>query len=112
MPVDWDAEILGPVMAEFGEQITYLPRGASPIVITDAVFDEESAEIAIGEDAQLSTQRKPTCGIRIAALNGVAITSQSDTVIREKTGMAYIVKDPVPDGHGHVRLTLMTKGGQ
>ncbi|MDR3408467.1 MAG: hypothetical protein P4L68_08215 [Methylovirgula sp.] len=111
MAIDWDGLVLKGVMDIFGEPISYVPRGGAPIAITDAVFDEESAEIAVGEDGQMATLRKPTCGIRVAALGG-AIASQSDTMIRIATGLAYIVKDVVPDGHGHIRLTLMTKGGQ
>lgn len=111
MAIDWDGLLLRPVMGALGEKVFYTPRGGMQITITDAVWDEESAEIAIGEDGQMSTQRKPTCGIRIAALNGLA-AAQGDTVIRDKTGRIYMVKDPVPDGLGHVRLMLMAKAGQ
>ena len=109
MAINWDSLLLGPVMATFGEAITYTPRGGAPIAITDAVFDEESADIAIGEDAQVSTQRKPLCGIRTAAL-APASANQGDTLTRTGTGVVYIVKDVIPDGHGHVRLILMSKG--
>lgn len=109
MAIDWDGLLLKPVMGVFGEQVTYVPRGGAPIAISDAVFDEESAEIAIGEDAQMSTQRKPVVGIRVAALGQAA--AQGATIIRASTGLAYVVKDVVPDGHGHVRLVLMAKSG-
>lgn len=104
MAIDWAAEVLGPVMAEFGEAIVYLPRHASPIPIADAVFDEESAEVQIGEDAQVSTQRKPVLGIRAAL---VPCAAQSDRVRIVRTGKTYVVKDVEPDGHGHLKLTLM-----
>jgi len=110
MPINWDALLLSGVMGIFGEPISYTPRGGAPIVITDAVFDEESADIAIGEDAQMSTQRKPICGIRVAALGQAA--AQNDTVTRTSTGLAYIVKDVIPDGHGHVKLVLQSKSGR
>ncbi|KUR80762.1 hypothetical protein [Novosphingobium sp. FSW06-99] len=109
MAIDWDSLLLGPVMGVFGEAISYVPRGGAPIAIADAVFDEESADIAIGEDAQMSTQRKPICGIRIGALGQAA--SQGDTILRLGTGVAYIVKDVIPDGHGHAKLVLMSKSG-
>ena len=109
MAIDWDNFLLRSVMGVFGEAITYTPRGGAPIAITDAVFDEESGDIAIGEDAQMSTQRKPICGIRTAAL-GIA-AAQGDTVTRVSNGLAYIVKDVIPDGHGHVKVVLMAKSG-
>lgn len=111
MAIDWDGLVLGPVMGAFGEKIVYTPRGGAPIVIPDAVFDEESADIAIGEDGQVSTQQKPTCGIRQAALLG-ATASQGDSVRRDLNGRIYLVREPIPDGHGHIRLMLMTKAGQ
>lgn len=104
MAIDWDAEVLGPVMAVFGEAVLYLPRYGSPISIPDAVFDEESSEIQIGEDAQVATQRKPVLGIRAALVPGAA---QSDRVQIVRTGTMYVVKDVEPDGHGHLKLSLM-----
>ena len=103
--IDWDTAILGPVMAVFGEAVSYVPRGGAPIAIPDAVFDEEASEVQIGEDGQATTLRKPMLGLRIARFT--MPPAQSDRVTIVRTGVTYIVKDVQPDGHGHVRLELM-----
>lgn len=104
MAIDWDSLILGPVMGVFGEEAVYTPQGVSPVTIPDAVFDEESADIQLGEDGQATTQRKPVLGIRVSALP--VAPKQGDRVRITRTGGAYIVKEPIPDGKGHVHLTL------
>lgn len=108
--IDWDAAILAPVMGVFGEQVIYTPRNGVPVVITDAVFDEEAAEIQIGEDGQATTQRKPTLGMRASWF--YTPPAQSDRVLIVRTGVTYIVKNPQPDGHGHIRCDLMLAAAQ
>lgn len=105
MAIDWDRELLGPVMAVFGEPVIYTPRGSASFRIEDAVFDEEAADVQVGEDGQISSQRKPMLGVRAAAFASPPL--QSDRVVIERTGAAYIVRDAQADGHGWIVLDLM-----
>jgi hypothetical protein len=106
MSIDWDDLVLGPVMAVFGEEVIYTPRGGAPITIPDAVFDEENYDVDIGADGQEVNLKKPIVGIRAAALNGYD-PKQNDRVTISRTGQSFIVKNPNPDGHGHIVLLLM-----
>lgn len=108
MAIDWDGELLRPVMATFGEAVIYTPRGQGPVAIGDAVFDAETAEVVIGDDGEPTTQRKPVLGIRIAALG--RDPAQGDSVRIVRTGVTYVVKAAEPDGKGHASLSLMLKG--
>ena len=105
MSIDWDSELLGPVMAVFGELAVYTPRTGSPISIPDAVFDEEVADVQVGEDGQVSSQRKPLLGVRSHWFASPPL--QSDRVTIMRTGTTYIVRDSQADGHGWIRLELM-----
>jgi hypothetical protein len=106
MSIDWDDLVLGPVMAVFGEKVIYTPRGGAPITIDDAVFDEENYDVAIGADGQEVNLKKPIVGIRAAVLGGYD-PKQNDRVTILRTGQNFIVKNPNPDGHGHIVLLLM-----
>lgn len=105
MSIDWDGLVLSPVMGVFGDEVIYTPRGGSPVTINDAVFDEESTELAVGMDDQASTQRRPVLGIRSSSLPFAP--KQDDRVTIVKTGKTYIVREALPDGHGHIHLKLM-----
>ena len=105
MSIDWDDLVLGPTMGLFGEEVIYTPRGGAPVTIPDAVFDEESIDLQLDEDGQTTTQRRPVLGIRVSALP--TEPQQSDSVKIVKTGKVFIVREPLPDGHGHILLKLM-----
>lgn len=105
MSIDWDDLVLGPAMGLFGDKVIYTPRGGAPVTIPDAVFDEEAIELQLDQDGQTTTQRRPVLGIRASALP--VEPKQSDRVQIVKTGKVYVVREPIPDGHGHVHLKLM-----
>ncbi|WP_260927372.1 hypothetical protein [Novosphingobium sp. 9] len=105
MSIDWDSLVLGPAMGIFGDEVIYTPRGGVAVTIPDAVVDDEATELQMGEDGQTSIQKRPLIGIRAAAL--AAEAQQGDRVKVVKTGKVYVVREPIPDGHGHVLLKVM-----
>jgi len=109
MSINWDDLVLGPVMGIFGDGIIYMPRVGAPVPIQDAVFDEEAKELVIGDDGQATTQKMPVLGIRLAALSPDLSVEprQNDRVQIVKTGKVFLVREPIPDGHGHVLMKLM-----
>lgn len=115
--IDWDREVLGPTMAEFGEADPndpgnplnwplYMPRGGTAFRLADAVFDAEYEEVDVDPgDGSQTTSRRPVLGVRLA-LFAVA-PAQNDTVSIPSTGKTYLVRDVRTDGHGHAKLMLM-----
>lgn len=117
MAIDWDAELLGPVMDAFGEGSsidpaswpTYTPRGGAAFQLQGAVFDRAYTEIVLDGDGSEITNRRPCLGVRAALFDARGIAPmQGDTVFIPSVALTYIVKDVQPDGHGHAKLILMT----
>ncbi|MDR6850387.1 hypothetical protein [Sphingomonas sp. BE137] len=113
MSIDWDAVLLSPVMAVFGEgnsadQSTwpiYTPRGLAPFPLADAVFDRAYADITLEDDGTENTTRKPCLGVRVALFP--RDPAQNDTVYIPSVPGHFLVKDVRHDGHGHAKLILM-----
>lgn len=113
MSIDWDAELLSPVMAVFGEgnsadQSTwpiYTPRGLAPFPLADAVFDRAYADVTLDGDGSENTTTKPCLGVRVSLFPREPL--QEDTVYIPSVPGHFIVKDVRTDGHGHAKLILM-----
>lgn len=102
--IDWDAEVLGPVMAVFGEEVEYRSQEGITVIIPDAVFDEAYHGIASIGDAVDANTASPVLGVRDARLP--VPYQQGDTLTIKRTGERYVVNDAQPDGHGHTLLFL------
>ena len=113
MALDWDALVLAPVMAVFGEGDPanadtlplYTPRRASAFRLRDAVFDSEYEQVIVNSDESQSTTHRPVLGVRLALFEEPP--AQNDTVYIPSTDKTYVVKDVQQDGHGHAKLMLM-----
>ncbi|MFN3675578.1 MAG: hypothetical protein ACK4TC_06325 [Sphingomonas pseudosanguinis] len=117
MAIDWDAELLGPVMAVFGEGVpgvpstwpTYTPKGGTAFQLPDAVYDEQYTRvIQEGEGSEVSTTG-PVIGVREAVFTaaGQPQPRQGDKVFVPSKPQTYLVQDVQPDSHGHVLLILI-----
>ncbi len=113
MSINWDAELLGPVMAVFGEGSatdplswpTYTPKGGAAFQLPNAVFDEAYTQVtSLAEGSQDTTQR-PILGVRASLF--LIPPKQDDTVYIPSVGKTFGVADPQPDGHGHIKLMLI-----
>lgn len=113
MSVDWDAELLAPVMAVFGEGDasqsatwpTYFPAAGISFPLAEAVFDRAYADVMLEGDGSQITSRKPCLGVRLALFE--VEPAQSDEVFIPSVPGTFIVKDVQADGHGHAKLILM-----
>jgi hypothetical protein len=108
MAIDWDALVLAPLNAVFGERITYYPRSGSPFDIT-GVFDTAYTNVALdgnGDPGVISV--RPVCGVRLSEFPAgfKPEAAQKDELVRVSTGVRYTVKAGKPDGHGHARIEL------
>lgn len=113
MAIDWDAELLGPVMGLFGEGDSadastwpiYSPAGGAPFALAGAVFDREFLEVTTNADGSDNTSRRPVLGVRVSLFPSPPV--QGDLVRIPSVGLTYIVREVQPDGHGHAKLMLM-----
>lgn len=108
--IDWDREVIGPVMTEFAEPVIYYPvmlPGSS--FQAHGVFDESHRlESGIGGGLDVSTS-VPVIGIQDALFQRPP--EQGDRLTICRTGVTYEVKDVRPDGHGHSKLMLVYVAG-
>ena len=112
MSIDWDGEVLGPLMDVFGEGDPtdsttwpiYTPQGGAPFALRGAVFDRETMIITPAGDGTEIVSRAPTLGVR-DALFGTP-PKQGDLVAVPSAGKSFRVREARPDGHGHTRLFL------
>lgn len=116
MSVDWDAEVLGPVMSLFGEGEqadpstlpTYTPVQGSAFQLPDAVFDRAYADVTVDDQGGQITTLRPCLGVRTSLFAARQIEpQQNDTVYIPSVGLNFIVMEPRFDGHGHAKLMLM-----
>ncbi len=111
--IDWDAELLAPVMAVFGEGEAsqpdnlpfYTPRGRPGFPLPDAVFDSEYRSVTELSDGSPASTLSPVLGVRRSLF--AVPPKANDTVYIPRVDGTFIVKDPQPDGHGHILLILM-----
>jgi hypothetical protein len=103
--IDWDALVLGPLEAVFGEDTpaTYMPRvGASYDL--PGVFDAGHVVVALLDQASPASTVRPVFGVRLVNMRGAP--AKGDRVLIQSTGVVYTVEDCQPDGHGWAKLIL------
>lgn len=101
--IDWDTAVLAPTNAVFGESVLYAPAAGGSFTIS-GVFDEayRSVELIDGDIGVPSVG--PVLGVRLAEFP--AAPAQGDRLTILRTGIAYTVREPRPDGHGAAKLML------
>lgn len=104
--IDWDALVLGPLNAVFGEPVTYMPYRGAPFAIT-GIFDEAYTPVTLVSDPAVTTAR-PVLGVRLSEFpaNFNPETAQGDRLTILRTGEIFVVKAGKTDSHGHARLEL------
>ncbi len=102
MAIDWDGNVLAPVLGVFGESITYSPAAGAPFAIS-GVFDEAYSEIDLAGGMPVTTDT-PVVGVRLAQF--AAPPSQGDSLTIARLGWTFVVKEVRPDGHGYAKLML------
>lgn len=103
MAIDWDGEVLGPVMDVFGESATWSPASGGSYAIT-GVFDRAYQELTLLDDGSSSNTTRPVLGVRLSQF--AAPPAVNDQVTVTSVGLTFIVRDVRPDGHGWAKLML------
>ncbi|SAK88466.1 hypothetical protein AWB77_04786 [Caballeronia fortuita] len=108
--MDWDdivdGKILGPLMAQFGTAITYMPVDGGSFQITGA-YDKAFFGVDPVTGSTVVTQQ-PTVGIQVSQFP--IEPQQYDTLMINKTGEQWQVREVHLDGHGGGRLMLNVPG--
>lgn len=103
--IDFDALVIGPCMATFGEAVLYQPIAGAAFEIT-GVFDEAYLEQA-GIDATIPgsvSNTRPMLGVQLSQF--AIEPAQNDVLTIIRTGQTYWVNAVRPDSHGAARLLL------
>lgn len=104
MAVDWDAQVLNPLIGIFGQPVIYtLQRGAA--FTLNGVFDRYHTEVTLdpSQGVPVSTF-KPVLGVRAADFPANTTPTPGDTLM--VANAKWLVTDTQPDGHGHIKLML------
>jgi hypothetical protein len=103
--IDWDKAVLGPVHAQFGEPVTFMPARGMPFPI-EGVFDKAYLSVSPLGDGSMMTAAMPVLGVRLALFPSDAPPVQGDQLKILSAGTTYRVKEVQPDGHGEGKLLL------
>lgn len=109
MSLDFDALVLAPTHANFGEGNrgnpvpVYTPAGGNTFSIDGVFWLPEIPVLAIGDEPSLMT-RRPVLDLRVSQFPAGVTAAQGDNVVVR--GVNYAVADAAFDGDGLVVLTL------
>lgn len=104
MPINWDADVIGPLMGVFGEPVIYTPFGGTAFQIT-GVFDDAYLKEVMFEDGTMGTNTvSAVLGVQLAQFPTPPAQNGSLTVI--SNGATYLVREVRPDSRGGAKLML------
>lgn len=102
--IDWDEEVIGPLIGVFGEMIQYTPAGGSPVSVT-GIFDDAFAKEVLFDDATTGvTEVSAVLGVQVSQFPSPPAQNDQLQVIR--TGSRFVVREVRVDGHGAAKLLL------
>lgn len=108
--MDWDdivdGKILGPLTKQFGTAITFMPAVGGSFQIV-GIYDKAFFGVDVTTGATVVTQQ-PTVGIQLSQFP--VEPQQYDTLMINKTGEQWQVREVHLDGHGGGRLMLNVPG--
>jgi len=109
--IDWDALVVGPCVAVFGQQApdgsgtpTYMPVTGRPFLI-NGVFDNGVVPIELNDPSSDIFTTKPVLGCR--ASDFPAEAAPNDQVFIPSENQTYVVRAVTYDSHGGVLLNLL-----
>jgi hypothetical protein len=104
--IDWDKNVIGPLMKVFGESFTFTPLvsqpAAAPYAIT-GVFDEAYIGVALAGGTEVTTE-SPVLGVQLSQF--AVQPKQADEALCQRTGESFVEKEVRIDGHGSAKLLL------
>jgi len=108
MPIDWNAEVIGPLMGVFGEPVVYAPQAGATFQIT-GVYDKAFFAVDVETGSLVSTSQ-PTLGVQLSQFPSNYLPQQGDQLRIVGTGEQWEVREVHSDGKGGARLMLNVPG--
>jgi hypothetical protein len=102
--IDWQANVVGPCVAVFGEPATFTARAWNLPFGISVVFDDAFKVVTTSSDGSDVLGTFPAAGVNLADFP--LMPAQGDQLTRESTGKAYVVREVRPDSHGGAMLIL------
>jgi hypothetical protein len=102
--IDWDALVLAPLHAAFGEGLSYQPVTGAAFTLTDAVIDRGYIHVGTDAGGVPITAWATYVGIRLASCPPGFVPADEDRVTAQ--GSTWRVVDEQPDGKGNTVLVL------
>ncbi|WP_186140043.1 head-tail joining protein [Burkholderia gladioli] len=104
MPIDWNAEVIGPLMGVFGEPITYFPFSGGSLSVT-GIFDNAYLKEVMFEDATSGvTEVSAVLGIQLSQFPVMPI--QNDRLSVPRVSTTFVVREVRVDSRGGAKLLL------
>jgi hypothetical protein len=104
MPVNWNAEVIGPLMSVFGEAVTYRPFAGGSFQIT-GVFDNAYLKEVMFEDASSgATEVSAVLGVQLSQFPSIPM--QNDQLSVASANTTYVVREVRTDSRGGAKLML------
>ena len=98
--IDFDALVLAPAHAIFGESVTYYP-GSGPVTTLTGIFNDRYQETKL-QDAVEVIDYRTVLNLRAALVDPDPAQGELFRV----RGILYVVTNCEPDGIGDLRVTL------
>ncbi|SOE85686.1 hypothetical protein SAMN05446935_6160 [Burkholderia sp. YR290] len=109
MPINWNAEVIGPLMGVFGEPVTYMSLNGAPAFQVSGVYDKAFFAVNVETGSLVSTSQ-PTLGVQLSQFPSNALPQQGDQLVIVGTGEQWEVREVHPDSRGGARLMLNVPG--
>ena len=104
MPIDWNAEVLGPLMGVFGEPVAYRPLAGGVVQIT-GIFDDAYLKEVMFEDASPGvTTVSAVLGVQLSQFPVAPV--QNDQLYVASMGGTFLVREVRADSRGGAKLLL------
>lgn len=104
MPVNWNAEVIGPLMGVFGEPVSYRPAAGGSLQIT-GVFDDAYLKEVMFEDASSGvTTVSAVLGVQLSQFPSTPV--QNDQLYVPSANATFLVREVRADSRGGAKLML------
>jgi len=104
MPINWSAEVIGPLMGVFGEPVTYRPLAGGALPIS-GVFDNAYLKEVMFEDATSGvTEVSAVLGVQLSQFPSVPV--QNDMLSVASVNTTFVVREVRLDSRGGAKLLL------
>lgn len=102
--INWDQLVIGPTIAVFGESVTYTPAFGQPFTITGVFDDAWLAKVMFEDGTSGVTELSAVLGVQLSQF--AVPPAQNDTLVIQRTGALFVVREMQNDSHGWAKLLL------